>query len=220
MSSRKAAVVAGVGLLIMTISWLLSDFFVFQRLIESEDATLTANNIREYSTQFRLGILALLIVLLCDLVVAWALYVFLKPINQNLSLLAAWGRLVYSILLGIALLNYLDVLQLLSNANYLKIFDTNQLNADVMLSIDAFYNDWNFALVFFGFHLVLLGYLAFKSNYIPKFIAILLALAGISYLIDYLGKILFPDFEATVSLLLGWGELIFMFWLLIKGRKI
>lgn len=220
MSLKKATLFAGIGLLIMTISWLVSDYFVFQKLIESENAGRTTSNIQANELQFRAGVFGLFIVLFCDLIVAWALYFLFKPINRSISLLVAWLRLIYTVLLGVALLNYIDVLQLINGADYLGLYDADQISAQVMLSIDSFYNHWYFGLIFFGFHLTFLGYLSLRANYIPKIIGILLILAGISYLIDYLGIILSPKIKITFSLYLGWGELIFMFWLLIKGSKI
>jgi len=219
-SLRKAALLAGFGLLIMTVFYIVADLFVFQNLIVQGDATTTANNIMTSEMLFRIGICCILIVLICDLVVAWALYIFLKQVNKDLSLLTAWFRLVYTAMLGIALINFVDVLILLSGANYLTVFQSEQLHANVMLSINSFYEAWAVALIVFGFHLLLLGYLVFKSNYIPRIFGILLIAAGLSYLFDYFGKLLFPNFDAAISLVLGWGELIFMFWLLFKGGKI
>lgn len=219
-SLRKAALVAGFGLLIMTISYLVADIFVFRKLIVAEDAITTANNIMANGMLFRAGICGFLIVIICDVVVAWALYVFLKPANKSLSLLAAWFRLVYSTIFGSALVNYFSVLQLLSGTDHVKVFETDRLHAQVMLSINAFRDGWATGLVFFGLHLALLGYLVFKSGYITRFWGVLLLVAGFGYLIDYFGKFLFPDFDAAISLVTGWGELLFMFWLLIKGAKI
>ncbi|WP_340065702.1 DUF4386 domain-containing protein [Ascidiimonas aurantiaca] len=220
MSLKKAAIFAGLGLLVMTLSWLSADYLVFQKLTALDNVTQVANNIRANTIQFRMGIFGLLIVVFCDLAVAWALYFFFKPVNQSISLFAAWLRLVYTLFLGIALLNYLDILQLTNEADYLKVFQIDVLNAEIMLSIHSFYSDWHFGLIFFGFHLALLGYLAFKASYVPKVIGLLLMVTGASYLIDYTGKLLSPDFEVTYSLILGWGELIFMFWLLIKGSAV
>ncbi len=220
MSLKKASLYAGIGLLVMTVSWLLSDYFVFQRLIEPENATHTANNIQSNELQFRVGIFGLFIVLFCDLIVAWALYFLFKPTSQNISLLVAWLRLAYTIVLGVAILNYTDVLQFIGDADYLKALDADKLGAEVMLSIDSFQNDWNFGLIIFGFHLTFLGYLFLKSNFTPKIIGILLILAGLSYLVDYMGVMLFPDFKITFSLFLGWGELILMVWLLVNGLKV
>lgn len=219
-SLRKAALVAGWGLLIMTIFAVFAIYFVFQNLIVPGDATTTANNIMASEMLFRIGICSILIVLICDVVVAWALYVLLKQVSKSLSLLTAWLRLVYAAMLGIGLLNLVIVLILLSGANYLAVFETDQLHAQVLLFLNAFNDVWALGLIVFGFHLVTLGYLVFKSNYIPKVLGVLLILAGFSYLIDYFGKFLFPNFDVPISMVLGWGELIFMFWLLFKGGKI
>ena len=218
-SQRKVAIVAGLGLLIMTIFYVFADFFVFQNLIVPGDATTTANNIVASEMLFRTGICSFLIVLICDVVVAWALYIFLKPVNKSLSLLTAWLRLVYAAMLGIALLNLVIVLILLSGANYLAVFETDQLHAQVLLFLNAFNDVWAIGLIVFGFHLFILGYLVFKSDYIPRILGVLLIVAGLGYLIDYFGKLLFPNFDAAISLVVGWGELLFMFWLLLKGGK-
>ncbi|MFC1769626.1 DUF4386 domain-containing protein [Nitrospirota bacterium] len=218
-SLRQAALVAGFGLLIMTLAYLLPEIFVFKALIVSGDAEATANNILANEMLFRMGICGFLIVILCDVLVAWAFYVFLRPVSRSLSLLAAWFRLVYSVTFVIALFNYLDVLRYLSGAKYLSVFDLDNLHAQVMLSINAFSNEWAMGFVFFGLHLALVGYLAFKANYIPKFLGILLMVAGLSYLIDTFSKFLFPDFNVVLSVFTGWGELLFAFWLLYKGIK-
>ena len=219
-SLSKAAIVAGLGLLIMTIFYMFADLFIFKKLIIPGDATTTVNNIMDSETLFRIGICCFLIVIVCDIVVAWALYVFLKPVNKSLSLLMAWFRLVYSTIFGIALVYYFNVFQLLNGSDYLAAFEPTHLHAQVMLSINAFSDGWAIGFVFFGLHLALLGYLSIKSGYIPKIIGLLLLLAGLSYLIDHFSIFLFPNYNLNIAMLIGWGELIFMFWLLIKGVKI
>lgn len=203
----------------MTIMAVFAMYFIFPKLIVPEDAAATASNIMGNEGKFRAGIICYLIVIVCDVVVAWALYVFLKPVNKSISLLAAWFRLVYASIFAMALVNYLNVLHLLGGADYLKDFADNQLHAEVMNSIHAFTAGWSIGLVFFGFHLVLLGYLAFKSDYIPAILGLLLIIAGASYLIDYPVRILYPEFDIATSVVAGWGELLFMFWLLFKGAK-
>ena len=219
-SPGNAAIIAGIGLLLMTIFYLMADIFIFQKLIVTGDALTTANNIKASETLFRIGICFILIVLICDVVVAWALYIFLKQVNESLSLLMAWFRLVYAAMLGIALLNLVIVLLLLSGTNYLAIFETDQLNSQVLLFLNAFYDVWAIGLIIFGFHLTILGYLVFKSEYIPRYLGVLLMVAGLSYFIDVFGNLLFPNLNLAISMIFGWGELIFMFWLLIKGAKI
>lgn len=218
-SQRKAALIAGLGLLLMTIVFLLADSLIFQKLIIAGDAKATANNIITNEFLFRAGICSYVIVIILDILVAWILYVFLKPVNKNLSLLSGWFRLAYSIIFAMALANYLNVLQLLSSADYLAVFEIGQLHARVMFSLNAFSEGWALGLIFFGFHLSILGYVAFKSDYIPKFFGIILLIGGVSYVIDYSAKILFSNFDVIFSLVFGWGELLYMFWLLYKGIR-
>ncbi|WP_177165275.1 DUF4386 domain-containing protein [Methanococcoides vulcani] len=219
-SQREAAIVAGFGLLIMTIFALFAHFFALPSLIVPGDATETANNIMANVGLFRMAICSFIIVIILDVLVAWALYVLLKPVNKSLSLLMAWFRLVYATILTFSLVFLVIVLLLLSGADYLTVFETDQLHAQAMLYINAFSDGWAIGLVFFGLHLAFLGYLVFKSDYIPRILGILLIVAGLSYLIDNFGKFLFPSFDVAISLVLGWGELLFMFWLLLKGGKI
>lgn len=216
---RKAALIAGFGLLIMTIAAVFAEF-VRTSLIVAGDATTTANNILAKEVQFRSGIFGYLIVIVMDVIVAWALYVFLKPVNKSLSLLAGWFRIVYATIFGISLLYLVFVLGLLNSSDYLKLFGIDQMHTQVLLSLNAFSNGWNIALVFFGLHLGILGYLVLKSNYIPKFLGILLIIAGLGYLIDSLGKIFIPGYNVTIAMFTFIGELLLMFWLLIKGSKI
>jgi hypothetical protein len=204
----------------MTLFAIFALYFIFQKLIVPGDSTTTVGNIITNDMKFRVGICSYLVVIICDVLVAWALYTFLNPINKNLSLLAAWFRLTYAIIFAIALVNYFDVLRLLSDSDYLSVFGVNQLHAKVMLSLSTFNDGWAIGLVFFGVHLMLLGYLVFMSDYIPRILGVLLIVAGASYLIDHLGKILFPEFDLATSMVAGWGELLFMFWLLFKGVNI
>lgn len=143
--------VAGFGLLLMAILAMFSNFSVFNGLIISDDAATTANNIITNEMLFRSGFISFVIVLILDVLLAWALYVLLKPVNKNLAMLAAWFRLVYTAIFGIALHNFLNVLQLLSGTEYLTVFTTDQFQAQVMLLIDAFNNGWIIGLVFLDF---------------------------------------------------------------------
>lgn len=162
-----------------------------------------------------------------DVVLAWALYILLKPVNKNLSLLSGWLRLVNSTIFGIALYNLFSVLQILSGAEYLKVFVAGQLHAQVMLFLNAFNHTWLIGLVFFGLHLFFLGYLIFKSGYIPRILGVLLIVASVGYLIDSFANFLLPNYTnyATIFLLVVAvpsiiAELSFTFWLLFKGGKI
>ena len=218
-SLRKAALIAGAGLLAMVICAVGAIVFIFEKLIIPGDASTTINNILAGEMQFRIGVTCLLVVAVLDVVVAWALYVFLEPASKNLSLLAAWFRLVYSAILGVALFGYANVLRLLGDAHYMKAVETGQLHADVMLSLKVFDDGWAIGLVFFGIHLVILGYLIFKSGYVPRILGIVLAIAGAAYVTDSFGRFLLPNRTLDLAAFVGWGELLFMLWLLYKCLK-
>ncbi len=80
--------------------------------------------------------------------IAWALYILLKPVNENLSLLTAWFRLVYTVIALVALNNLVTVFQLLDTPGYLKVFEPDQLYGHAMLYLRAFRNHWYLELYF------------------------------------------------------------------------
>ena len=227
-SLRQAAIVAGLGLLLMFLPAVFMNFFVLGSLIVPGDAAETANNIMANELQFRIGICSFIIVIILDVLVAWAFYVFLKPVNKSLSLLAAWFRLLYTAVFGLALLYLVIVLRLLSDADYLTVIGTDQFHAQVMLSLNAFSDGWAIGYVcFFSLHLFVLGYLVYKSGYIPRILGVLLIIGGFGYLIGNVAILLLPNYEAyeavfslVIPLLTIPGEVLFAFWLLFKGAKI
>jgi Domain of unknown function (DUF4386) len=214
----SAALVAGIAYLIMIASPLAE--VVYNRLVISGDAAQTSQNILAHRTLFNLGIFAYMINFMGDILSAWALYILLKPVHANLSLLTAWVKLVYAALSLVAVFNLLNVLGLLQPPDYLKAFTLEQRQAQVMLSLNAFRNGWSFAFNFFGVHLLLVGYLAFRSGYIPKWVGIAITIAGCGWLADNLQPFLYPWYKVNIGMFAGLGELVFMFWLLIKGWRI
>jgi hypothetical protein len=224
---KQSAIVAGLGLLIMAILAFFANFFVVQGLVVPEDAAKTMSNIMANQMLFRLGIAGFVVVLICDVLVAWALYIFLKPINQSLSMLAAIFRWVYTAIFAAALFNLSNAFQLLSGAEYLNTFTAEQLQAQVMMSLESFQYGWLIALVFFSFHLLVLGYVVMKSSYVPKVLGVLLLVAGFAYTLDSFARFLLPNYADYQTLFLlivavpaTIGELSLCFWLLIKGGKV
>ena len=226
-SLHTATNVAGIGYLIIIITGVFANFFILENLLVPEDASVTANNIVANETLFRIGIFSFIVMVIADVIVAWALYIFLKPINNEISLLAAWLRLVNSTIFAIALYNLFSVLQILSGADYLTAFNTSQMQTQVMNLLNSFNNTWLIGLIFFGIHLYLLSYLIIKSNYIPKILGILLLIASVGYLADSFANFLLPNYKnfqeifLLIVLVPGFiGELSFCLWLLIKRNKV
>lgn len=219
-SPGRAAVIAGIGLLAMAVLAPIANFMGVQELIEPGNGAATATNIMESEGLFRFGIAGLMVVVILDVLVAWALYIVFKSVNPALSLLTAWFRVVYAAILGVALADLMMVLLILGNDSYPVLLGESQLNARVLLFVDSFNITWNAGLLIFGLHLVLLGILAVKSGFVHRIPGYLVILAGLGYLADGLGDILIPGYDMTISMLTFIGEVILIFWLLIRGRKL
>ena len=217
---RTAALIAGLAILTMAIAAPFAELYVYPRLVVRDNAVETAKNIMANETLFVAGLLGYLITFICDVVAAWALYVLLRPVNENLSLLTAWFRLVYTVIALVALLNLVTLFRLLHTADSVPVFGPDQLYGQVKLSLSAFKSGWSFGLVFFGIHLGLLGYLVLRSNYIPGILGALLIITGTGYLTSTLGPYLFPHVNLHVARYTFYGELIFMLWLVVRGSRI
>ena len=218
-SLRESAIIAGIGLLIMVLTVPVAEFQIFPSLIDYKNPEITANNLLSNKSYFILGVFLNFITIICDIIVAWALYVFLKPVDKSLSLLVAWFRLIYTGIYLIALLNLIKVLGLLNADKYFKATNQSQIYDQILFHLKSFGYEMGFGLILFGIYLGLLGYLAIKSSYIPKIFGWLLLLAGLGYFITYLGNFLFPNINTDLLTITFFGELIFMVWLLLKGGR-
>ena len=207
-SLRTAAIVAGVGLLLMAILSPIAYLNTFQSLVKFDDAALTAQNILNSLGAFRTCILLLFIVAILDIIVAWALYILLIPTNKNLSALAAWLRVIYAGIFIFAISKLYVALQVITA-------DGTQ----AMSFLKAFQSLWDKGLILFGFHLLVLGYLSFKSGYVPKWLGFFLLLAALGYIVDGFGKTLSPTYNLSISQFTFIGEVLLIFWLLWKGIK-
>lgn len=215
-SQRSAAIAAGVGILIMAVAAMFATI-VQESVIVPGDAVTTANNILANEPQFRLAVFSLLVVVALDVIVAWSLYIFLRPVNRYLSLLAAWFRVVYAAVFLVTILNLGHAVRLLSSAGTSAVLEMDQLQAQALQMLNAFNDGWDLALVLFGLHLILIGYLVFKAGYMPKILGALLVIAGVGYTFDAVTGFLYPSFGVEVSLVTFIGELLLALWLVIKG---
>ncbi|NIT41882.1 MAG: DUF4386 family protein, partial [Gammaproteobacteria bacterium] len=189
--------IAGILYLIIFIAALFGPIFVRSNLIVPGDATTTANNIMASESLFRAGIVSYLVIFLSEIVLSVILYVLLKPVSKTLALVMMVFRLAMTTIHGINLLNQFFALLLLSGADYLTVFETDQLHALVLLFLNAHEYGWSIGIVFFSLHVFLLGYLVYKSGYFPRILGVLLIFASLSYLIDGFAILLLPNYEVT-----------------------
>lgn len=225
-TARQAALIAGFGYLAIFVLAIFANFVVLERLVEPDDAAATASNIAESETLFRFALVAFLAVVLLDILIAWALYVFFRATSTEVSLLAAWFRLVHAVMMGAALVFFFVVLELVGGADYVGAFTPGQRDAQVTLFLEGFDTLWLVGLAAFGIHLALLGFLVLRSAAIPKVLGILLYLAGAAYVTDTVAHGLlanYADYETVFLVIVVVpsvvGELAFTVWLLLRGGR-
>jgi hypothetical protein len=215
---RRAGVVAGVALLVMVPLAVFADFVAVKGMITPGDAAATAAEIVAREGTFRLGVLAWLLVVVLDAVVAWALYRVFRPVSPAISMLTAVFRLVYTAVLLVAvgqLLRALDVLTVGSA----PAPGTADVSEHALLELNAFQHLYDLGLFLFGIHLALLGYLSLRSDFIPKVIGVLLVVAGAGYAFDSGAAVLGLELS-RVAAFTFLGELLLALWLLVAGRRL
>jgi uncharacterized protein DUF4386 len=188
-------------------------------LIVPGDAAATASNILASESLFRLSIVSALTVQIVNIVLVLVLYKLLKPVSQNHALLMVVFLLIGTPIAMFDQVNLLAVLHLLSGAGHLTGFTTDQLYAQMTLFLVLHRQGAYIAGIFFGLWLFPMGYMVFKSGFLPRILGILLIVGSFGYLIDSFAIFLFPNFKEIV-LFTFWGEILFPLWLLIKGVNV
>ena len=227
-TNKKNARIAGLLYLIYIIISIFADVLGRSKLIVLGNAATTARNIMASTWQFRIGFMSDLVAAVLFLSTAWALYVLLKPVNKPLALLFLLLNLG-----GVAVWCFSDLFLiagqlLVSGADYLKVFQVDQLQALAMLSLYLYkYGFLGIAQIFFGTWLFPLGYLVFKSGFLPRFLGVILMVHCVVWLLSALQFFLFPGYIAIpfvgityLSYPLGFiSEFGLTLWLLIMGAK-
>ncbi len=221
-STRNPGRFAGLLYVLMSIPGFFALIYVPSKLILHGNATATATNIAAHETLFRLGIAAELIGQAGFMFVALALYDLLKGVHQRRASLML-GLIVVSI--PIALLNELNAiaaLVLVRGADFLSIFEKPQRDALAMLFLNLHGYGFDVAAIFWGLWLFPLGMLVYRSGFLSRILGVLVILNGFTYPVNSFTSLLLPQYEHIVSrwmMPFSFGELVFMFWLLIMGAK-
>ncbi|HVP20347.1 MAG TPA: DUF4386 domain-containing protein [Anaerolineaceae bacterium] len=194
--------------------------FTSSGILVPGDAAAIANHILASETLFRLGIVVAFLVQIVNILVVLGLYRLLKPVDRSMAVL-----MVIFLLLGvpIAMLNELNqfaVLFLVHDAGHLTAFTGNQLQALVPFFLDLHQLGISIAGIFWGLWLFPMGYLVFKSGFLPRILGILLIIGCAGYLVESFAAFLFPSFDVNIALFTFWGEVLLPLWLVIKGVNV
>ncbi len=196
-------------------------FVSVSSLLVPGEAGATVSNIMASESLFRIAILSDLFGQTVFIVLVLVLYKLLKIVNNFAALLMVMFVIVSVSIQSLSALNQIAVLFLLSGADYLTAFPADQLHALVLLFLNLRGAGFEIiAQIFFGLWLLPLGYLVYKSGFLPRILAVLLIIAGFGYLISVVTFFLFPNFDTDISQFTFIGEVTMLLWLLIKGVNV
>src|SRR5882762_10238710 len=218
MNVQRYARIAGVLFLLSLVAGGFGEAYVPSKLIVSADAAATAANIKNFDFLYRMGFASFLMESLCDITLVLLLYALLKPVNKNLSLLAAFFGLTGTALFAFAELFYFAPVLIMRGTGYLNNFTPDQLNALILLSMKFYGYAGMIFTAYYGMSWIVRAYLIWNSGYLPKFLGVLMAIGGIGFVVRNFALILAPAYASDVFLMLMFpGGLLMTIWLLWKG---
>src|SRR6266700_2005909 len=219
-SPRSRARIAGVVYLLFFVTAILSEIFMEQAggglRVASGDAAATATNIVAHEPSFRLGFALGLISTACYVAVTALFYQLFKPVSRSLALLAAFFSLVGIAICACASLFQLAPLILLKGSPYLDVFTVKQLQALALMFLNLNNQAYSIGVVFEGLFWLLIGYVIFRSTFLPRILGALFALAGLGYL-TFLSPPLTASLLPYIEVLGTLAEISLILWLLAMG---
>ena len=221
---KKTARIGGLLYLIMIIAGGFAEAFVREGVTVYGDAVATAHNILASEQMYRFGFVADLITLICNCILSLIFYILFKPVNKNLSLLALIFSIVATAVMAVNLLNQLAPLLLLYNTSYLKAFTIEELQTLSLFFLNLQSQGYNISLLLFAFYFPIIGWLVYKSDFLPRILGVIYTMAGVGYLINSLAWFLFPGIAAHlfpyILLPAFIGEVSMCIWLIVKGVNV
>ncbi len=203
MKPRTLSIIAGISYLVIFFAAIFANFFVLESILKDPLTTIQENHVI-----VRFGIIAFLITVVFDVVVAWALYELYK--ENILTVLSTLFRMMHAAIMGVAVFA-------------LPIALSSTTGQEILRQVNIFNTTWLIGLFFFGIHLILLGRILKK----PRFITVSLIIAGIMYMADTGAHFLLDNYDDYSSIFLVlvavpsiFGEMALSIWLLVKGGKV
>ena len=186
---RRTALVAGVGLLLMSVLAAVAILGVVDPIVASDDVEAA---IDDAGSGFGWAVAAIVGIAVLDLVVAWALWRLFTPVDRRLAGLAGAARAAYAVV-------YLVAIGFLATAS--------------PEGVSRYQDIWDAGLLLFGVHLVLVGVLCWRWEVVPRLIGVLVVLAGLGYFVDSAG-VLLSSYDVGLATFLFVGEVALMVWLI------
>jgi hypothetical protein len=220
---RVTARIAGLFWLLVFVTGIAS-MLLHGKMVVSGDAAATAANILARESLFRLALASDLVATICYIAATVFVYVVLAPVNRSVSALAAAFSLVGCAAASVSFTLHLAPLLLLKGAPYLSVFTVEQLQAQALTFLRMQGQASSFGFTFFGLHCLLVGWLVYRSTFLPRAIGALMGGAGLGWLTGSFANLLSPPLGKALGPyiiipgLLGEGAL--TMWLLVVGVNV
>lgn len=214
---RVAALIAGLGYLLNPVPY--AEFVLYPRLVIAGNIGQTVQNITLHGPAFVGMTTCYLISLFEDIVIAWALYILLAPVNRPLSLLASVFRYMYSAVAFVGVFDLFIAYRFAHGGQFAAALSTGEVHTQIALLLASFRYGQPLALMIFGVHLGLVGYLIARSTYVPKILGVLLVIDGVYWVANGLRPYAFPSAPLGALFYFTFVELLLMLWLVFWGSR-
>jgi hypothetical protein len=223
-AQRTAANVAGFAYLITFAIVVYVNFGIHDPLVVGSSVE-AARKILAHERLYRIGLVGDLTYCVGVVVLLTALYVILKPVNRGLALLATFWRLIWVLMWMVMTLHLFDALRMLSSADSMPGFDTEQLQAMANFYLGTRFDYYYVGLLFGALASTAGGYLWFKSRYIPRALAAYGVISSAFCVGCTLVFYIYPNFDKMVNLWwfdmpMGIFDIVLSFWLIFRGLKL
>lgn len=219
-ASQRLARVAGLLYLLIFVMAPFAEFFVREGLVVADDAGATARNIIASEGLFRAGLAVDLLVFVIEVAQAAVLYVLFASVSRTVALVMAFARLAQAAVLGLNLLNMYAALEVLTAPALVGLGDV-QADSLALLFLRTQSAGYELGLMFFALHLFALGYLVYRSAFLPRVLGALLVVSAAGYVANGIAVFVAPaiaDVTATAVIVAALlGELPLTVWLLARG---
>lgn len=207
----------GIFLILSMFGGGLGEFYVPSMFMRG-DAAATAAQLRLHSDLFRLGFAAYLVEAFSDIVLAWLLYVLLRPVHREFALLSAFFGLVSMLLFAMTQMFYFSAPMFLNGSEYLAAFSPPQLEGLTKALLSLSGRLGGLTMLFYGTAWIIRGWLSYRSDYLPRVLAALMIAAGVGFVAKTVTLLLAPSYSSDILLAPMFLNIVGLaVWMLVRG---
>lgn len=196
--------------------------FLISHVVGSGDFAQRLEHMAQGQMLYRVGLVLQLLASLFTVLLAYALYAVLKPVNEGIARMAMYLRLAEAFA-GVTMSSAFAILSLQSHPKYLQSLGAVQMEAIIDLARSADFASFNITTLFFSVGSILFFYLFLQTRYIPRVLSAFGVFASFVTLLTSLGNLIFPAYADVIQF--GWApifisEIVTGIWLWTRGVRI